>query len=116
MKKFLPLLLCLSLSILTGARGTKPAYTLAPAAKTAQEESTGQQADAKPLLKDANTNEEVSSDEDDSIDDASGDEGEDINDDDGRAAVGDENTEGDDGQDESDGGGASDDAGGDEGE
>jgi hypothetical protein len=116
MKKFLPLLICLLLSIFTVARATKPAHTPAPDTKTAQDESTGQEADAKSLLKDANTDEEVTSDDDDSIDDPSGDEGEDINDDDGGGAVGDEGTEGDDGGDDNDGGGASDDGGGDEGE
>jgi hypothetical protein len=54
MKKFLPLLLCLSLSIFTVARATKPAHTPAPVAKTAQKWSTGQKADAKGLLNDAN--------------------------------------------------------------
>jgi hypothetical protein len=116
MKKFLPLLVCLLLSIFTVARATKPAYTPAPNTKTAQEESTGQEADAKPLLKDANTDEEVGSDDDNSVDDASGDQGEDMNDDDGSGAVGDEGTGADGGGDDDDDDGASDDGGGDEGE
>jgi hypothetical protein len=54
MKKFLPLLLCLCLSIFTVARATKPAHTPPPVAKAAQQKSTGQKADAKTLLNDAN--------------------------------------------------------------
>src|SRR5438874_7908238 len=54
MKKLVPLLLCLSLSIFTVARATKPGHTLAAVAKTAQKQSTGQKADAKTLLNDAN--------------------------------------------------------------
>jgi hypothetical protein len=53
-KKFLPLLLCLSLSIFSVARATNPAHTAAPGAKTAQKKSTGEKADAKTLLNDAN--------------------------------------------------------------
>ena len=92
MKKFLPLLLCLSLSIFTVARATKPAHTPAPDTKTAQKKPTGQEADAKTLLNDANTDEEVASDDDDSMDGASDDEGENMNDDDGGDAAGDEDT------------------------
>ena len=116
MRKFLPLLLCLSLSIFTLARATKPAYTAARNIKTAQEESTGQEADAKPLLNDTNTEEGVDSDDDDNMDDPSGDEGEDMNDDDGRGASGDEGTGVDDGGADDDGSDANDDGGGDEGE
>jgi hypothetical protein len=112
MKKFLPLLVCLSLSLFTVARATKPAHTLAPGTKTVQEESTGQEADAKPLLKDANTDEEAASAGDDSMEGASNDEGEDMNEDDGGDAPGDEDT-GDDDAGDDDGG---DDGGGDEGE
>src|SRR2546423_12524652 len=54
MKKLVPLLLCLSLSIFTVARATKPGHTLAAVAKTARKQSTGQKADAKTLLNDAN--------------------------------------------------------------
>ena len=92
MKKFLPLLLCLLLSIFTVARATKPAHTPAPDTKTAQNEPRGQEADAKTLLNDANTDEEVASDDDDSTEVASSDEGEDMNDDDGGDAPGDEDT------------------------
>ena len=112
MKKFLPLLLCLLLSIFTVARATKPAHTPAPDTKIAQNEPTGQEADAKTLLNDANTDEEVASDDDDSMEGASNDEGEDMNDDDGGDAPGDEDT-GDDDAGDDDGG---DDSGGDEGE
>jgi hypothetical protein len=111
MKKFLPLLLCLLLGIFTVARATKPAYTPAPGTKTAQNKPSGQEADAKTLLN-ANTGEEVASDDDDSMEVASSDEGEDMNDDDGGDAPGDENT-GDDDAGDDDGG---DDGGGDEGE
>ena len=106
MQKFLPLLLCLLLSIFTVARATKPAHTPAPDTKTAQKPPTGQGADAKTLLDDANTDEKVASDDDDSIDGASNNEGQDINDD-GGDAPDDENTGDDDG---------GDDGGGDEGE
>ena len=97
MKKFLPLLLCLLLSIFTVARATKPAHTPAPDTKIAQNNPTGQEADAKTLLNDANTDEEVASDDDDSMEVASDDEGEDMNDDDGGDAAGDEDTGDDDG-------------------
>jgi hypothetical protein len=112
MKKFLPLLLCLLLGIFTAARATKPAHTAAPDAKTAQNEPGGQEADAKVLLNDANTDEEVGSDDDDSTEIASTDDGEDVNDDDGGGTPGDENT-GDDDAGDDDGG---DDGGGAEGE
>ena len=112
MKKFLPLLLCLLLSIFTVARATKSAHTPAPDMKTAQNKSTGQEADSKTLLNDENTDEGVASDDDDSIDGGPDNEGEHMNDDDGGDAPGDEDT-GDDDAGESDGG---DDGGGDEGE
>jgi len=54
MKKFLPLLLCLLLSIFTVARATKPAHTPAPDTKIAQKKPTARKADAKTLLNDAN--------------------------------------------------------------
>ena len=101
MKKFLPVFICLSLSVFTLARVTKPAPTLAPGTKTTQEESPGQEAHAKLLLKSTTPSEEVASDHDDNANDASGDQGEDM-DDDSSDAVGDEGTgadddEGDDG-------------------
>jgi hypothetical protein len=111
MKNFLSLLLCLLLSIFTVARATKPAHTPAPDTKTAQKPPTGQGADAKTLLDDANTDEKVASDDDDSIDGASNNEGQDINDD-GGDAPDDENTGDDDAGDDNGG----DDGGGDEGE
>jgi hypothetical protein len=112
MKKLLPLLLCLLLSIFTVARATKPAHTAAPDTKMAQKPPTGQEADAKTLLDDANTDEKVASEDDDSTEVASSDEGEDMNDDDGGGAPGDEDT-GDDDAGDDDGG---DDGLGDEGE
>ena len=54
MKKFLPLLLCLLLSIFTVARATKPAHTPASGANAAQKKATKQKTDAKTLLVDAN--------------------------------------------------------------
>ena len=108
MKNFLPLLLCLLLSIFTVARATKPAHTPAPDTKTAQTEPRGQEADAKTGLNDANTDEDVTSDDDDSIDGASDNEGGDMNDDEGGDAPGNEDT--------GDADAENDDGGGDEGE
>jgi hypothetical protein len=54
MKKFLPLLFCLLLSIFTLARATKPALAPAPDTKMVQEKPTARKADAKTLLNDAN--------------------------------------------------------------
>ena len=53
MKKFVSLLLCLSLSLFAVARAMKPNHTLVAVAKTAQKKPTGQKADAKTLLNDA---------------------------------------------------------------
>jgi len=92
MKKFLPLLLCLLLSIFTVARATKPAHAPAPDTKTTQKPPTGQEADAKTLLNDQNSNEGVASDDDDSVDGASDDEDENMNDHDSGDAAGDEDT------------------------
>jgi len=78
MRKFLPLLLCLSLSIFTVARATKLAQAFAP------------EKDAKALVNDANTGEEMTSDDGDSMEVASNDEGEDVNDDDGGDAAADQ--------------------------
>jgi hypothetical protein len=91
MNKFLPLLLSLLLSIFTVARATKPTHMAVPNMKTAHNEPRGQEADAKTLLN-ANTGEEVASDGDDSTEPASSDDGEDVNDDGGGAAPGDEDT------------------------
>jgi hypothetical protein len=112
MKKFLPLLVCLLLSIFTVARATKPAHTSGSDPKTAQNKPTGEEADTKTLLDDTNTGEEVACGDDDSMEDASSDEGEDMNDDDGGDAPGGEDT-GDDAAGDDDGG---DDDGGAEGE
>ena len=98
MAKVLPLLVCVSLSLLTVARATKPAHTLALGTKT--------------LIKSTNTSEEVASDDDDSAEDASGDEGEDVNNDDGGGTTGDEGSVADDGGDDD----GDDDDSGDEGE
>jgi hypothetical protein len=77
-RKSLFLLLCLSISIFTVARATKLAHAFAP--KT----------DAKALVNDANTEEEMTSDYDDSMEVGSNDEGEDANDDDGGDAAADQ--------------------------
>jgi hypothetical protein len=112
MKSFVPLLLCLSLSMFTVARATKVTHTRAPDTKTAQNEPREQEPDAKTLLHNENTDEEVPSDEGDSMEVASSDEGEDMNDDDGGDAAGDEDTGDDDAADADVG----EDDGGDEGE
>ena len=112
MNKFLPLLLCLVLSIFTVARATKPTHMAVPNKKTAHNEPRGQEAEAKTLLDDPNTGEEVPSDGDDSTEPASSDDGEDVNDDGNGDAQGDEDT-GDNDAGEDDGG---DDASGDQGE
>ena len=112
MNKFLPLLLCLVLSIFTVARATKPTHIAIPNMKTAHNKPRGQEAEAKTLLNDANTGEEVPPDGDDSTEPASSNDGEDANVDDGGDAPGDEDT-GDDDAGVDDG---SDDGGGDEGQ
>jgi len=112
MNKFLPLLLCLVLSIFTVARAAKPTHMAIPNKKTAHNESRGQEAEAKTLLNDANTGEELASDGDDSTEPASSDDGEDVNDDGGSNAPGDEDTGDDDAGDDDEGDGS----GGDQGE
>ena len=112
MNKFLPLLLSLLLSIFTMARATKPTHMAVPNMKTAHNEPREQEADAKTLLNDANTGQEVASDGDDSTEPASSDDGDDVNDDGGGDAPGDEDT-GDDHAGDDDG---DDDGSGDEGE
>ena len=54
MKKFVPLVLCLLLSIFTVARAMKPAHTPVPGTKIASGKPAAQKADAKGLLNDAN--------------------------------------------------------------
>ena len=92
MKKFLPFLLCLLLSVFTVAAAMKPPHTPAANTKTAQKNPMGREADAKTLLNDQNSNEGVASDDDDSVDRASDDEDENMSDDDGGDAAGDEDT------------------------
>ena len=111
MNKFLPLLLCLVLSIFTVARAIKPTQMAVPKMKTAHNEPSGQEADAKTLLKDANTGEEGASDGDDSTEPVSSDDDEGVNDDGAGNASGDEDT-GDDDAGDDDGGDGS---GGDQG-
>ena len=95
MRRFLTLLLCLSLSIFTAARAAKPPHVFAPEPDEA-------------LVNDASAEEETPSDNDDSTMGGSNDEGEDANDDDADGAAGDEGTapddrENDDGDDGSSG-------------
>src|SRR5262245_35165171 len=80
MKRFLPLLLCLSLTIFTVARATKSAHVFTS------------ETDAKALVNDANTEEEAGSDDDDNTTGASDDDGEDVNGDDCDGVAGDEGT------------------------
>ncbi len=112
MNKFLPLLLCLVLSIFTVALATKPTHTAVPDMKTAHNKPSGQEAEAKTLLNDANTGEDVASDGDDSTEPASSDDGEDVNDDGGGNAPGDEDTGDDDAGDDDGGDGTGGDQGG----
>ena len=111
MKQFFSLLLCLFLSIFTMSRATRTAHTPVPDTKTAQNKPRGQQADAKTFLNDANADEQVAFDDDDSTEGPSNNEGQDVNDDGGGDAPGDENTGDDDAGDDNGG----DDGGGDEG-
>ena len=94
MKKILPLLLCLVLSIFTLARGAKSPHITA--------------ADAKALIKDTNE-EEVGSDDDDENADGASNDDENANDDNGDDAAGDEDGGDDEGADDgdADGGGQS---------
>src|SRR5215470_16855459 len=53
MRKFVGLLLCLSLCFLIVARAAKPSHTPTAAAKITKKKATGQKADAEALLNDA---------------------------------------------------------------
>ena len=111
MNKFLPLLLCLLLSIFTVARATKSACAAAPDTRRGQKNPTGQEAEVK-TFNDENTGDEVPSDGDDSAEPASSDDGEEANDDGGGDAPGDKDTGDDDTGDDDEGNGS----GGDQGE
>jgi hypothetical protein len=111
MNRFLPLLLCLLLSIFTVARATKSAHAAAPDTRRAQKNPTGQEADVK-TFNDENTGDEVPSNGDDSAEPASSDDGEEANDDGGGDAPGDKDTRDDDTGDDDEGNGS----GGDQGE
>jgi len=111
MNKFLPLLLCLLLSIFTVARATTSAHAAAPDTRRAQKNPTGQEADVK-TFNDEKTGDEVPSDGEDSAEPAASDDGEEANDDGGGDAPGDKDT-GDDDTGDDDGGNGS---GGDQGE
>ena len=110
MNKFLPLLLCLLLSIFTLARATKPTQTTIPSTKTTHKEPSGQEADGKILFDDANTDEH--GDDNDSTEVPSSADGENTNDDGSGDALGDQDA-GDDHTGDDDG---SDDGGGGEGQ
>lgn len=99
MRKFLPLLLCLSLSIFAVARAMKPAQVFAP------------EPDANASVHDASTEKDEPSHDDDSTPGASNDEGEDANDDEGDDAAGDQGTAPDDGGNDDEDDGASGDPG-----
>jgi hypothetical protein len=92
MKKFFSFLLCLLLSIFTVAATIKPPHMPAANTNTAQKNAMGQEADAKTLLNDQKSNEGVASDDDDSVEGASDDKGENMSDDDDGDAAGDEDT------------------------
>ena len=110
MNKFLPLLLCLLLSIFTLARATKPTQTTIPTTNTTHNEPSGQKADAKMLFDDANTDEHA--DDNDSTEAPSSADGENTNNDGNDDALGDQNA-GDSEPGDDDG---KEDAGGDEGQ
>jgi hypothetical protein len=110
MNRFLPLLLCLLLSIFTVARATKSAHAAAPDTRRAQKNPTGQETDAKPFLNDENTDQQGATDDEDTA--ASENEGGNVNDDDGGGAPSDQETGDNDAGDED----GADDGGGDAGE
>lgn len=105
MNKILPLLLCLLLSIFTVTRATKLTHMAVPNIRTAHNQPRGQEAEAKTLLNDVNTGDEVASEGDESTEPASSDDGEDVNDDGGGNAPGDEDTGDDDAGDDDEGDG-----------
>ena len=82
-----------------------------PNIKTAHNDPRGQEAEAKTLLNDATTGDEVGSDGDDGAEPASGDDGGDVNDDGGGDAQGDEETGNDDSGDDDGGDGSGGDQG-----
>jgi hypothetical protein len=88
MRRFLALLLCLSLSVFTVARAMKPAQVFAP------------ESDANASVDGPITEEEPASADDDTTPGASNDEGDEVNDNDGDDAAGDEATGPDDGADD----------------
>ena len=89
MNKFLPLLLCLLLSIFTLARATKPTQRTIPTTKTTHNEPSGQKADGKMLFDDANTDEH--GDDNDSAEAPSSADGENATNDGNDDALGDQN-------------------------
>ena len=96
MRKSLPLLLCLLLSVFTVTRAANRAHTFVPKTKSAEKSPAAQQAGANGLFTATNTEEEEpSSDDDQNSGDASDDEGENP-DDDGGDATGDDSTADDD--------------------
>jgi hypothetical protein len=112
MRRFFPLLLCLSLSIFTVARATKLAHSATLDTRTTRKPPVEQKADAKTLFKHANTEDETNPSDNDGIDNPSGNKGEDVDGDDDNDAVDNENPGDDDGADDD---GGDDDNGGDQG-
>ena len=111
MRRFLPLLLCVSLSLFTLARVIKPTHTLASDTRNAPKLPVEQQADAKALFKHPNIEQETGSNDNDNKDDASADEGEDANNDDAGDAAADEDPGDDNGADDDAGDDNADDGG-----
>jgi hypothetical protein len=70
MKKFISLSLCLSLSLFAVARAMKPSHTLATVAKAAQERPFDMsQAEEQEIAAEEDTDEDVASNDDDSMED-----------------------------------------------
>jgi hypothetical protein len=121
MKKFVGLLLCLSLSFFIVARAAKPSHTPLSQNEISSEESylesesfDRSDAEHEEVAVEKDTDEEVASADDDSMQNASDDEGEEMNDEPGDA--GDQATGDDEGGDDNGSDDGGDDGSGDEGE
>ena len=110
MKRFLPLLLCLSLSIFALARAMRPTDTFVSDPQSARQSPTEKQADANTFLTHPITEQEPGSSDNDNTQDPSGNEGQEATDDGSDAAgdqdAGDDNGADDDAGDDSDDGGS----------
>lgn len=96
MRRFLPFLLCLSLSFFTAALAVKPALTCAQDGKGNEKAPAGEQGHPN-ILVDNETGEDLGSDDDDSMEGASNEDGEDANEDDNGDVVDSQETGVDDG-------------------